>query len=105
MMLAHATAGSMNWIMTANLLLLWSVGECLAMAIGLHWICLVLQKRQVRYALLCGAFPLLFGTSSLVWFGTDSNLRGSSWWLYALAAVPLLLGLAIIFDSFRRPKL
>jgi hypothetical protein len=94
----------MNWILTANLFLLWSVGECLAISIGLHGISLVFEKRQTQYALLRGAFPLLFGAVSLIWFSTDSNLRGSSWWLYALAAVPLLLGLAIIFGSCQRPK-
>ena len=94
----------MNWILSANLLVLWFVGECLAIAIGLRGIFLDVEKHQMRYAFLHGAFPLLFGAASLIWFGVDSSLRGSSWWLYALAAVPLLLGLVIIIDSFQRPK-
>ena len=103
-MLAHATGDSMDWIFTANLLFLWSVGECVAIVIGLHGVSLVFKKRHMPCAFLYGAFSFLFGAASLFWFGTDSNLRGSSFWLYALAAVPLLLGSAIIFGSFQRSK-
>ena len=50
MMLAHATSGSMNWILSANLLVLWFVSECLAIAIGLRGIFLDVEKHQMRYA-------------------------------------------------------
>jgi hypothetical protein len=56
MMLAHATGDSMDWIFTANLLFLWSVGECVAIVIGLHGVSLVFKKRHMPCAFLYGAF-------------------------------------------------
>ena len=104
MMLAHATAGSMNWILTANLLVLWFIGIFLAMAVAFHGFYVVFEERQTRYAFIRGAFPFAFGVVSFIWFYNDPNLRGSSWWFCSLAAASLLLGLALILGSFGRRK-
>ena len=94
----------MNWVLTANLLLLWSLGECLAVAAGLRGVYVVFEKHQTQLSLHYAIFPLLFGVGSIIWFCTDSNLKGNPWWLYVLAAVPLALGLAAVWGSFRELK-
>lgn len=94
----------MNWVLTANLILLWFPVECLAVAAGLRGVYVVFEKQQTQLSLHCAVFPLLFGAGSIIWFCSDSNLQGSAWWLYVLAAVPLALGLAAVWGSFRRHK-
>lgn len=93
MFLAHSPADTLSSLL---LVVLWFIGDVLVVlagAVGAVWI--LTTKVPLHRALLSAGCLGVFGLASLGWLWWCLREWLETWWLYALAAAPLALGLFI----------